>query len=377
MPHMNELFPSNSIKRRVAFVDLKREYSEIKEEINSAIAEVIESGIFVNGEHSMNFEKKFTDYIGTKYAVSVNSGSDALYLSLKTLNLTEKDEVITVANSFVSTVDAIVRNNSNAVIADIDPLSFNIDIEDLKRKITNKTKAIIPVHLYGQPANMEEIMEIALEYDLKVVEDSCQAHGAEYKGSKVGSFGDLGAFSFYPTKNIGAYGDSGIVTTNDYEIYSQLIRLRNYGSNSKYHHSVIGMNSRMDEIQASILNAKLKHLDEWNDLRRRAARKYSEFLEGSRVSTPVELQDRKHVYHIYAVRSQYRDNLQAKLSNLGIQTIVHYPVPIHKQEAYSHILAHTNVPFTEKAAEEILSLPIFPQIRDDEIEYVSEAIANA
>lgn len=377
MHHETGLFPPGGLGRRVDFIDLSREYAEIKAEIDRAISDVLGSGIFINGEKTHKFEREFAEYTGTRFAVSVNSGSDALFLTVKAMGIGNGDEVITASNSYVSTADAIYRNAARPVFADIDPVSFNIDPDQIRRKITRKTKAIIPVHIYGQPANMEEILEIARDRDLKIVEDSCQAHGALYKGKKAGAIGDAGTFSFYPTKNVGAYGDAGIITTNSERIFERLTKLRNYGSSIKYYHEEIGINSRMDEIQASILSVKLDHLDQWNQRRREAAKLYSELLEKSRVTVPVELPDRKHVYHIYAVRTRERNALQAKLAQKGVQTSIHYPVPIHRQKAYSRISGNEKLPVTEAVSDEILSLPVYPHIREDEIEHVSEVIMNA
>jgi len=346
----------------IPFVDLKREYQEIKDEINEAIQRVLESGWFILGEELRQFEREFASYIGVKHAIGVNSGSDALYLAVKALNIGSGDEVITVSHTFISTVDAITRNGAKPIFVDIDPETYTIDVNQIEKAITKKTKAIIPVHLYGHPADMDPIMEIAEKYGLYVIEDASQAHGAEYKGRKVGSIGHVACFSFYPTKNLGAYGDAGIIVTNDEELAEKFRMLRNYGSPKKYYHDFIGVNSRLDEIQAVILRVKLRHLDEWNERRRKIAKLYNELLEDSDViiPIPVEREYAKHVYHLYVIRYKNRDKLQQYLLENGIKTQIHYPVPVHLQKAYLNLGIKTKLPVTERISREILSLPMYP-----------------
>lgn len=359
---------------KIQFVDLKREYQEIKEEINQAIQRVLESRWFILGKELEAFEKEFAEYIGVKHVIGVNSGSDALYLAVKALGIGKGDEVITVSHTFISTVDAITRNGAKPVFVDIDPETYTMDVSQIEKKITERTKAIIPVHLYGHPADMDQIMEIAEKYDLYVIEDASQAHGAEYKGKKVGNIGHIGCFSFYPTKNLGAYGDAGAIVTNDDELAEKLRMLRNYGSPKKYYHEFIGVNSRLDEIQAAVLRVKLKYLNEWNEKRRKIAKLYNELLEDSDVIMPIEKEWAKHVYHLYVIRHGERDKLQQHLLKNGIKTQIHYPVPVHMQEAYLNLGINAKLPVTERVSKEILSLPMYPWLKNEEIEYISEII---
>jgi len=356
----------------VPFVDLKRQYDSIKDEVNTKINKVLQNTHFILGENSDAFEKEFANYCGVKYGVGVASGSDALTLNLKALGIGKGDEVITAPNTFIATVDAISRNGAKPVFVDIDPETYNIDVAEIEEKITDKTKAIIPVHLYGQPADMDEIIKIAKKYDLKIIEDACQAHGAEYKGKKVGSLSDVGCFSFYPAKNLGAYGDGGMVVTNNEQIAERIKMLRNYGQSKKYYHDFIGYNSRLDEIQAAVLRVKLRYLDEWNDKRREHAKLYNELLENvSGIETPTEKEFVKHVYHLYVIRCKNRNELQNYLSSKGVSTGIHYPIPVHLQKAYKHLeYKEGDFPITEKYAKEILSLPMFPELTDEEIEAV-------
>ena len=361
----------------IPFVDLKREYAEIGEEMTQAIERVVQSGWFILGEEVKKFEEEFSKYIGTKYGIGVNSGSDALFLALKALGIGKDYEVITVSHTFISTVDAIARNGAKPVFVDIDPDTYCIDVTKVEKKITNKTRAILPVHLYGHSADMEPITEIAEKYNLSVIEDACQAHGAEYKGEKVGSIGDIGCFSFYPTKNLGAYGDGGMVVTNSEELADKLRTFRNYGQPQKYYHDFVGVNSRLDEIHAAILRIKLKHLDEWNERRRKIAKLYNKLLEDSEIVTPIEKEHAKHVYHLYVVRCKDRNKLQQYLSMGRIQTRVHYPIPVHKQKAYLKLGYTANLPVTERICSEILSLPMHPFLHEDEIPSVVECVKNA
>ncbi|MEM2080725.1 MAG: DegT/DnrJ/EryC1/StrS family aminotransferase [Candidatus Bathyarchaeia archaeon] len=359
----------------IPFIDLKKEYTEIKWEINEAIQQVLEKGTFILGEETEKFEREFSSYIGVKHGVGVNSGSDALFLTLKALGISTGDEVITVSHTFVATADAITRNGATPVFVDINPETYCIDSEKIEEKITKRTKAIMPVHIYGHPAEMDTISEIAQAHDLHVVEDACQAHGAEYKGKKVGSLSDAGCFSFYPIKNLGAYGDGGIIATNNEELAAKLIMLRNYGQQQKYHHELIGINSRLDEIQAAILRVKLKHLNEWNSKRRENAKIYNELLSEAKIITPSE-KNAKHVYHLYVIRCKERDLLKQYLLKNEIQTLIHYPIPVHKQEAYLNLSSRHQLPITEEICKEILSLPMFPQLTKKEIETVANAVIN-
>lgn len=358
----------------IPFIDLKREYAEIGEEIDKAIQRVLDKQWFLLGEELEKFEQEFSNYIVVKHAIGVQSGSDALFLAIKALGIGSGNEVITVSHTFISTVDAIVRNGAKPVFVDIDPETYTMDVSQIEDKITKKTKAIIPVHLYGHPVDMDPIMEIAKKYKLFVIEDACQAHGAEYKGKKVGSIGDLGCFSFYPSKNLGAYGDGGMIVTNDEELSKKLSMLRNYGQSKKYYHDFIGVNSRLDEIQAAILRVKLKHLDEWNEKRKSIAKLYNELLKDSNVILPIEKNYAKHVYHLYVIRSKNRDKLQQYLLEKGIQTQIHYPVPVHRQKAYLNLGYNVNLPVTEKISNEILSLPMYPWMKEEEVVNIAEVI---
>jgi dTDP-4-amino-4,6-dideoxygalactose transaminase len=348
---------------------LTKEYEEVGAEINEAIQRVVKRGMFILGEEGESFEQEFASYIGTKYAIGVNSGSDALYLSLKSLGIGPGDEVITVSHTFISTVDAIARNGAKPVFVDIDQDTYCIDVTKIAEKITPMTKAIIPVHLYGHPADMFRIMALAVKHNLYVVEDCCQAHGAEYKSKKVGSFGICNSFSFYPIKNLGCYGDGGIITTNNEALAKHLRMARNYGQVQKYYHNFVGVNSRLDEIQAAILRVKLKHLDAWNDRRRSVAEFYQYLLRG--YAHPIEKDYAKHIYHQYVIRSDYRDRLKQQLAAKGIPTQIHYPIPVHLQPAYS---SDADLPVTERICGEILSLPMHPFLSDDEVRLVAETL---
>jgi len=362
----------------IPLVDLKRQYYRIKNEVDEKIREVLESGRFILGENVEAFEKEFAGYCGVKYAVGVASGTDALILCLKALGVSNGDEVITVPNTFISTVDAISYNKATPIFVDVEPETYTINVSDIKQKITERTKVILPVHLYGHPVDMDPLLEIAEEDNLYVVEDACQAHGAEYKGKTVGSLGDIACFSFYPSKNLGAYGDGGIIVTSDEEVAERAKMLRDYGQKEKYKHALIGYNSRLDEMQAAILRVKLKHLDKWIDERRRNAKKYSELLsEIPDMTPPFEKPYAKHVYHCYVIRTKNRNEKQRWLSLKGVSTGIHYPIPIHLQEAYMYLnLREGSFPETERCSKEVLSLPMFPEMTEGEIEYVCQCIAD-
>jgi dTDP-4-amino-4,6-dideoxygalactose transaminase len=323
------------------------------------------------GEELERFEEEFALFCNTKYAIGVANGSDALILALIACEIGEGDEVITVPNTFIATTEAITHVGGKIVFADIDPKTYTIDISKIEEKINERTKAIIPVHLYGQPANMDPIMRLAKKYDLKVIEDAAQAHGAEYKGEKVGSIGDVACFSFYPGKNLGAYGDAGMITTNSEEIAKKVKLLRNHGRiTKKYEHEIEGCSSRLDNLQAAILRVKLKYLNNWNDSRRDNAKKYNELLNDTAgIVTPYEADYAKHVYHLYVIRTEKgRDKLREELKLKGVATGIHYPIPLHLQPAYSY-LGYKKGDFlvTEKASEEILSLPMFAELTGEQI----------
>lgn len=362
---------------RVPLIDLRKEYCELRGELEPAIKRVLDRGIFVNGDELRSFEEEFAKYIGTCYSVGVNSGSDAILLALKSLGIGKGDEVITVAHTFITTVDAIVRLGAKPIFVDICDDTYCINPDLIEPSITGRTRAILPVHLYGHPANMKRIREIAEEKDLFLVEDACQAHGAEFMGKKVGGLGDMGCFSFYPTKNLGAYGDGGIVVTSNEELYDKLIKLGNYGQSQKYIHDFLGINSRLDEIQAALLGVKLKYLDLFNERRRDNAKIYNMLLKDNDVMLPREKPYAKHVYHQYTIRSSRRDRLRADLIDNGIQTQIYYPIPVHKQKSYLERGYSARLPVTEKAGKEILSLPMNPWLSKEDITTVVESIENA
>jgi dTDP-4-amino-4,6-dideoxygalactose transaminase len=360
----------------IELAGLKQEYNEISRQIQEAIDRVLSRAWYILGEELAGFEEDFSSYIGTRYGVGVNSGSDALLLALRALGIGKGDEVLTVSHTFIATVDGIVRNNAEPVFVDIDRDTFCIDPSKIEEKITQRTKAIVPVHLYGHPADMTPILEIAKKHDLFVIEDACQAHGAEYRGQKVGGIGDAGCFSFYPAKNLGAYGDGGLVVTNNSEIAEKLKMLRNYGQRRKHDHVLVGINSRLDEIQAAVLRVKLKYLDRWNEKRRETARQYTEHLSGAAIVTPVEKKYARHVYHQYVIKSKQRDTLQQHLSQSRIQTQVHYPTAVHKQTAYRDLGFDVHLPVTERICGEILSLPIHPWLSEADVLTVTRGVTS-
>jgi dTDP-4-amino-4,6-dideoxygalactose transaminase len=360
----------------IPFIDLRREYAEIGDELDQAYQRVMNSGIFIQGPENERFEHEFASWVGCRYAVGLNSGSDALYLALRALGIHAGDEVITVAHTFVATVDAIIRNGAHPVFVDIDEQTCCMDVSQVKDHITRNTRAILPVHLYGHPVDMGHLLDIAHDYNLPIVEDACQAHGARYNGKKTGSLSDIGCFSFYPTKNLGSYGDGGMIVTNDIDHAQNIRRLRNYGQAEKYHSFSIGINSRLDEIQAAFLRVKLKHLDQWNNKRRQIAQLYGSLLSKEHLVLPVEKFNHTHVYHLYVIRSLQRDRLQNHVKNT-VQTLVHYPLPVHRQNSYKQYRLSSNLPVTEKVCQEILSLPIHPWLHDDEVELIAREVNNA
>jgi dTDP-4-amino-4,6-dideoxygalactose transaminase len=357
----------------IPVVDLKRQYNSIKGDIDKAINEVLKSGWFILGENVKKFENEFARYCGAKFGIGVASGTDALQLALRAYDIGTNDEVITVSNTAFPTAVAISYAGAKPIFVDIDQ-AYTIDVSKVEEWITGRTKAILPVHLYGQPADMGPLTELAEKHGLKIIEDACQAHGAKYNGKKVGSLGDVGCFSFYPTKNLGAYGDGGMVVTNDGKTAEKLRLLRDYGQTERYRHAIKGYSSRLDEIQAAILRVKLKKLDRWNNARRRNARLYNKMLEG-KVITPTERANSKHVYHLYVIRTEHRDKLREWLKAKGVLTDIHYPTPIHLQEAYADLgLRKGSLPITEQYAKEILSLPMYPELTEREMLHVADAI---
>jgi dTDP-4-amino-4,6-dideoxygalactose transaminase len=359
----------------IPFLDLKAQYGSIKAELDEAVLKVLASGRYILGDEVAAFEREFASYCGARHAIAVNTGTSALHLSLLAAGVGPGDEVITVPFTFVATVSAICYAGARPVFVDIDPISFNMDPDKLEAAITPGTKAIIPVHLYGQMADMDRIKEIADRYGIPVIEDACQAHGAEYKGRRAGSIGISGCFSFYPGKNLGACGEGGIVVTSDDDHMKAIRMLRDWGQEQRYHHVLKGFNYRMDGIQGAVLRVKLRHLESWTEARRRCARGYSSLLAGSnQVTAPMEAAHRRHVYHIYAVRTPDRANLQRRLQARGIEIGLHYPIPVHLQKAHAD-LGHRagDFPQAESAAAEVLSLPIYPEMTDGQVAEVAAA----
>lgn len=365
---------------KIPLLNLKKQYEEIKEEIQEAINDVLDSTRYIMGEQVEKLEEEVAQYSDIEYGIGVASGTDALLLSLKALDIKEGDEVILPTFTFFATAGVVSRLGAIPVFADIDPVTYNITPEEIEAKISDKTKAIIPVHLYGQPARMDEIMEIASKHNLKVVEDACQAIGAEFKGTKIGNFGDTAALSFFPSKNLGAYGDAGMVLTNDKSLYERIKRLRVHGAEPKYYHHEVGYNSRLDALQAAVLRVKLKYLDRWNQGRQRVAELYTKFFKEAGLTDRVILPGLKernivHVYHQYVIRVKDRDELQNYLKEQGISTAVYYPVPLHLQECYKDLgYKEGDLPVAEQASGEVLALPIDPELKEEEIEYIVEKI---
>ncbi|MCX5845246.1 MAG: DegT/DnrJ/EryC1/StrS family aminotransferase [Deltaproteobacteria bacterium] len=369
----------------VPFLDLKAQYKTIKNEIHEAINEVMENTAFAGGPFVAKFEQEFATFCNCKHAIGVGNGTDALWLSLIALGIGPGDEVITVPNTFIATAEAITYCGAQPVFVDIDPKTYNMDpnkLEDCLKKrlsptLTPRPKAIIPVHLFGQPADMDPIMSIARKHGLYVIEDACQAHGAEYKGNKAGSIGNTGCFSFYPGKNLGAYGEAGAVVTNDDSLAEKMRIFRDHGQAKKYYHSMIGWNARMDGIQGAVLSVKLKYLPKWNEARRKHAQEYDKLLSPLHgIIKPHVADYAKHVYHIYAVRIKERDRLMTSLSEKGISCGIHYPVPIHLQDAYRFLgLGQGSFPVAEKCASEFVSLPMYPELTSDQVTYVVNTLS--
>lgn len=367
---------------KVDFVDLKAQYAAIKQEVDTAMQKVLTNTSFILGNDVHEFEKEFARFCDSQNCVSVNSGTDALMFALQAAGIKQGDEVITTANTYIATTLAVSFLGANIRFVDCDAETYNIDVTKLEKEITPKTKAILPIHLYGQSADMKPIMEIAQKHNLKVIEDACQAHGAEYHGKNVGTFGDAGAFSFYPGKNLGAYGDGGAVVTNNARIAESITLLRNYGQKVKYHHLIKGTNSRLDTMQAAVLRVKLKYLEQWNDSRRKNAVLYNKLLANvGGIVTPTEAAYAKHIYHLYVIRvdspdkTKNRDDLLEFLKKKEIFAGIHYPIPIHMQPAYEELSKYIgSLPVTEKYSREILSLPMYPELSEEQIQFVCDAV---
>jgi dTDP-4-amino-4,6-dideoxygalactose transaminase len=368
---------------KINLVDLKAQYANIKQEVNEAIQTVLENTDFINGAAVKNLEADFAKFCNTQFAVGVASGTAALQLALEACGIGEGDEVITVAHTFCATAEAIIHAGAKPVFVDIDPRTFNINPLLIEAAITSKTKAIVPVHIYGQPADMDAINYIAKRHGLKVIEDAAQAHGATYHGRKVGSLGDAACFSFYPGKNLGGYGDGGAVTTNDPEIAEKIFALRDHGrtigvdgKRAKYEHEYVGYGERLDTLQAAVVGVKLKYLSEWNALRYRHALKYNDLLKSiSNITIPHQAEELRHVYHLYVLRTTKRDELLNHLNQSGIGAGIHYPIPLHRQPAFVKLgYGENSLPETDKAAKEILSLPIYAELTNEAIEIVCTQI---
>ncbi|MEN2985333.1 MAG: DegT/DnrJ/EryC1/StrS family aminotransferase [Thermodesulfovibrionaceae bacterium] len=356
------------------FVDLKSQYLTIKEEILEALEEVLESSQYILGKNVKAFEEEVKNYLDVKEAVAVASGTDALHLALKALGIGKGDEVVTTPFTFFATIEAILYVGATPVFVDIDEETYNINPDLIEEKITSNTKAVLAVHIFGAPADMIKIKTVADKYGIYLVEDAAQAFGAMIGGRKVGSIGDVGCFSFYPSKNLGCFGDGGMVVTNSNEIAEKIRILRNHGSRGGYIHETVGFNSRLDEIQASILRVKLKYIDKYNELRRKKAALYNKYLSG-KVITPKEKEGSYHVYHLYSIRSPLRDKIRDLLKVQGIPSVVYYPLPMHLQKAISFLgYKEGDFPVAEQVSKEILSLPIYPEIPEEEVFYISQCI---
>ena len=364
----------------VPFVDLKSQYLIIKGEILAEINEVLENTAFVCGKKVKKFENDFAIRHDVKYCIGLSSGTDALHTALTAIGIKSGDEVIVPVNTFIATSESVSLCGGRPVFVDHDERTYNIDVNKIEKAISKKTKAIIPVHLYGQPAEMDKVIEVARKHDLYVIEDCSQAHFSTYRGKKVGGFGIISTFSFYPGKNLGAYGEAGAVVTNDTELYSKMLRFRQHGSTEKYIHESEGHNYRMEEMQAAVLNVKLKYISQWTEKRRRAADLYTEELSkliSYGFITPYHPEYSSPVYHLYVIRSEKRDELSKHLAEKGVATALHYPLPLHQQKAYAYLQYRTgDFPVAEKCCGEILSLPLFPEITDEQIIYVCDSIKS-
>lgn len=360
---------------QVPFGDLKREYEELKNELDDAVYKVMASGNFILGENMRKFEQSFADYCGAAYCAGCASGTEAIALALMAYGVSYGDEVITTNVTAVPTITGITMTGAQPNLVDVckDTLLINPDL--IEKNINSKTKAIVPVHLYGQPCDMDAIKKIAEKYSIPIIEDACQAHGSEYKGKKTGTLGNAACFSFYPSKNLGCYGDGGAVTTDSKEIYDKILMLRNYGQSKRYYHDSQGINSRLDEIQAAILNVKLSYLDKWNIRRQTISKMYKELIKNSDIEFITEKNYNVSNYHLFVIKTLDRDESIEKLQKKGILTLIHYPVNIHLQKAFSYLnYPKDSFPESRNAAEKIISLPMFPQLTDTEVEYVCQCL---
>lgn len=360
----------------IPFLDLKTQLASIRPEIDTAIARVLDSAHFILGDEVDAFETEFAAFCGTRACVGVDTGISALELTLRAAGIGPGDEVITVAHTFIATVSAISFSGATPVLVEVDPTTYLMDPRRVEAAITPRTRAVVPVHLYGQTVDMDPLMDIARRHRLFVLEDACQAHGARYKGRRAGGLGHAAAFSFYPGKNLGAAGDAGAVTTDDPDLAGRIRMLRNYGQSAKYHHDMLAFNRRLDSLQAAILRVKLRHLDDWNAGRRRAAAAYAERLAGLSLALPVVAPDNEPVWHLYVVRAADRDALRRHLDEAGVDTGLHYPVSIHRQPAYPEF-AGLRFPISEGIADQCLSLPLFAELTDNQIDQVARAVRSA
>jgi dTDP-4-amino-4,6-dideoxygalactose transaminase len=361
----------------IQLVDLKKQYESIRPEIDSVITEILAKTAFIGGTYVKDFEEAFASFCGVKHCIGVGNGTDALFIALKCLGIGPDDEVIVPANSFIATAEAVTQAGARVVFADIDPRTYNIDASRLGERISRRTKAVIPVHLYGQPADMDPILELAKRHGLKVIEDAAQAHGAEYKGRRIGSIGDCACFSFYPGKNLGAYGDAGALVTSDDALARKARMFANHGRIDKYDHELEGVNSRLDALQAAILRVKLRYLPQWTEARRANAYLYNRFLADADLVTPKEMENVKAVYHLYVVRTGNgnRQDFQNFLQSRGISTGVHYPIALPNLKAYRY-LGHREDDYREatRASGEIVSLPLYPELEEEQIRYIADAV---
>jgi dTDP-4-amino-4,6-dideoxygalactose transaminase len=365
----------------VPFVDLQAQYRSIKAEVDAAVQRVLDTSAFILGREVEAFERAFAKYVGARECVGVSNGTAAIQLALQACGVGAGDEVVVPANTFFATAEAVSTAGATPVFVDCDPVTYNIDASRIEAVITPRTRALLPVHLYGQPADLDAVFEVAERHNLFVIEDAAQAHGARYKGRRVGSLARAGCFSFYPGKNLGAYGEGGAVVTDDAEVARRLRMLRDHGSEQKYRHEIVGYNFRLEGIQGAVLGVKLKHLDEWNALRRRHAARYRELLSplaaSGALALPSEADYAEHVYHLFVIQTAARDALQRFLSAAGVQTGIHYPVPVHLQPAYAaHGHREGDFPNAESQSRRVLSLPMFAELTEHQIGYVTHAVAD-
>ena len=361
----------------VPFFELETQYRELREEILESVDRVCRSASFVLGEEVESFEREFAHYCGVAHCVALNSGTSALHLALLAAGVQPGDEVVTSSNTFFATAEAISYTGASPIFVDVRPETGNIDPDLLEQAISERTRAIVPVHLYGRPAELESILEVADRHGVALIEDACQAHGATYRGRRVGAFGLAAAFSFYPAKNLGAYGEGGALTTNDEEVAQFARAMRHHGQATRYYHDAVGFNYRMDGFQGAVLRIKLRRLDDWTARRRELAARYRELLAGAKLDLPEDSPDADCVYHLFAVYSDGRDSVRAALEERGVKTAIHFPVPVHLQKAYAG-LGHARgaYPHTERACDRVLSMPLYPELPLEHVEYAASALAE-